>query len=267
MSGKIQRWADLKTTDFGGRSDSRIAILPVGAVEQHGPHLPLGTDTYAVEAIVARLEGKLDANVEILVLPTQSIGESTEHTDFPGTLSQDAETLIDSWFAIGDAVADTGIRKLTILNMHGGQPQIVDLVAKRLRSECDMLVARINPFLFDFPDGLFPAGERAFGFHGGEAETSIMLAIAPELVDMEAAKDFPNFAAKMAEEYKTLRAEGPAAIGWQSQDLNKEGVMGNAAAADAERGENLLDHLSTRVAEALNDMAKFPLSQLRDGPL
>jgi creatinine amidohydrolase len=267
MSGTIRRWAELKTTDFGGRADARIAILPVGAVEQHGPHLPLGTDGYAVEAIVARLGDKLDAKVEILVLPTQWIGESTEHTDFPGTLTHDAENLIDSWFAIGDAVADTGIRKLAIINMHGGQPQIVDLVAKRLRSECDMLVARVNPFLFDFPEGLFPANELAFGFHGGEVETSLMLAIAPELVDMEAAKNFPNFAAKMAEKYQILRAEGPAAIGWQSQDLNAQGVMGNAAAADAERGAVLLDYLASRVGETLNDMAKFPLKDLRDGPL
>jgi creatinine amidohydrolase len=267
MSGKIVRWAELKTTDFGRDGDNRVALLPVAAIEQHGPHLPLGTDTFIVEAMVARLEGKLSGGTEVVLLPTQSIGDSTEHADFPGTLTQDAESLIEAWFAIGEAVSDSGIRKLVILNAHGGQPQIVDIVAKQLRAGCDMLVGRINTFLLGVPDGLFSADELAFGFHGGELETSMMLSIAPQLVDMDAAKNFPNFAVKLTEEFKALRAEGPAAIGWQAQDLNRQGAMGNAAAADPERGGKLLDYLSTRVAEALDDMAKFSLTHLREGPL
>lgn len=267
MSGRIVRWAELKTTDFGRDGDNRIALLPVAAIEQHGPHLPLGTDSFIVEAIVARLEGKLSDGTEIVLLPTQCIGDSTEHADFPGTLAQDAESLIENWFAIGEAVSDAGIQKLAILNAHGGQPQIVDIAAKQLRAGCDMLVGRINTFLLGVPEGLFSTDELAFGFHGGELETSIMLSIAPQLVDMNEAKKFKNCAAKMTEEFKVLRAEGPAAIGWQAQDLNGHGAMGNAAAADPERGAKLLDYLSTRVADALDDMAKFSLDHLREGPL
>jgi len=265
MSGKVRRWAELKTTDFAKRADARIAILPVAAVEQHGPHLPLGTDSFILEAILTRLEGIWAGKSDILVLPLQMIGDSTEHTDFPGTLSLDAETLIESWTAIGEAVADAGIRKLAIVNSHGGQPQIVDIAAQRLRAEREMLVARINTFLLGVPEGLFPADELAYGYHGGEMETSMMLSIAPHLVEMERAKNFTNSAKQMARTNRILRAEGAAGIAWQAQDLNPEGVMGNAKAADAKRGDALLDHLAAHLADALEDMAKFRLTNLRGG--
>lgn len=259
---ETQPWAELKTTDFKGDAPSRIALLPVAATEQHGPHLPLGTDAYILEAILARL----DVSAEVLLLPMQSVGDSLEHGDFPGTLSQRAEILIASWIALGHAVADSGIRRLAILNSHGGQPQIVDIVAKRLRAERKMTVARINTFLLGVPSGTFSDDELAYGFHGGEVETSMMLAIRPDLVDMEAAADFPNRASEMTSEYHTLRAEGPAALAWQAQDLNPAGVTGNAAMADAERGENTLLHIARRVSEALADLAAADLTVSR-GPV
>ena len=266
MSGKVQSWADLKTTDFGGDSDSRIALLPVAAVEQHGPHLPLGTDAYILEAVLARLSNSPPTGAEVLILPMQSIGDSTEHTDFPGTLSQGAETLIASWVSIGEVVNKNGIRKLAIVNSHGGQPQIVDIVAQRLRAEFQMLVGRINSFLLGVPEGLFSEDELAFGFHGGEVETSMMLAIVPELVDMSAAKNFPSLGARLAEKNKTLRAEGGAAFAWQAQDLNAQGVTGNAGAADATRGAKMLDHIAAQLGFALDELSNFDWSDLREGP-
>ncbi len=266
MSGKVQRWADLKTTDFGSDADSRIALLPVAAVEQHGPHLPLATDSYIVEAVLARLAETPPKNADVLVLPTQSIGDSTEHTDFPGTLSQDAETLIAGWMSIGEAVAESGVRTLAIVNSHGGQPQIVDIVAQRLRAEFQMLVGRINTFLLGLPDGLFSDDELSFGLHGGEVETSMMLSIAPELVDMSAAKNFSSLAERLAGDNKSLRVEGGAAFAWQAQDLNTEGATGNASAADAKRGAAALDHIAARLRVALEELASFELAQLRDGP-
>jgi creatinine amidohydrolase len=266
MSGKVRYWAELKTSDFGHASDVRIALLPVAAIEQHGPHLPLGTDSYILEAVLARLQNAPPQKAEILILPMQMIGDSTEHGEFPGTLVQDAETLIANWVAIGEKVAQSGIEKLAIVNSHGGQPQIVDIVALRLRAEHRMLAARINTFMLGVPDGLFSEDELAFGFHGGEVETSMMLAIAPALVDMTKAKNFSNKAAAMAKSNKMLRAEGGAAFAWQAQDLNREGVTGNAASADANRGAAMLDYLAARIAAALDDMADFDLDDLRDGP-
>ncbi len=255
-------WSELKTSDFAGESHARIAVLPVAATEQHGPHLPLGTDAYILEAILARVETEED----ILILPLQTIGDSLEHSDFPGTLSQRAETLITSWLAVGHAVAETGIRKLAILNSHGGQPQIVDIVAKRLRAERGMAVARINTFLLGVPEGLFASDELAFGYHGGEVETSMMLAARPDLVDMKAAQSFSSSAAKMARENIALYAEGAAALAWQAQDLNPQGVTGNAAGADAMQGVQVLSYIARRVSDALSDLAALDLSDLREGP-
>jgi creatinine amidohydrolase len=266
MSGKVERWADLKTIHFGSDGDLRVALLPVAAIEQHGPHLPLGTDSYILEALLERLSEKPPKYAEVLVLPMQSIGDSTEHRDFPGTLTQDAETLIASWMSIGEAVAESGFRTLAIVNSHGGQPQIVDIVAQRLRAEFQILVGRINTFLLGVPEGLFSEDELSFGWHGGEVETSMMLSIAPELVDMSSAKKFSSLAAHLAKHNKSLRAEGGAAFAWQAQDLNAEGVTGNAAAADAERGAAALDHIATQLGRALDELAGFDWSQLRDGP-
>ncbi len=266
MSGKVQSWTDLKTSDFGSDSDSRIALLPVAAVEQHGPHLPLGTDAYILEAVLARLSNSPPEKAEVLILPMQSIGDSTEHSDFPGTLSQDAETLISNWVSLGEAVNESGIRKFAIVNSHGGQPQIVDIVAQRLRAEFQMLALRINTFLLGVPEGLFSEDELAFGFHGGEVETSMMLSFAPELVDMSAAKNFPSLAARLAKKNKTLRAEGGAAFAWQAQDLNAHGATGNALSADAKRGAAMLDHIAAQLGSALDDLSAFDLSGLREGP-
>lgn len=265
MSSKVQRWADLKTTDFRGNSGSRIALLPVAAVEQHGPHLPLGTDSYILEAVLARLAKLPLVKAEVLVLPLQSIGDSIEHNDFPGTLSQDAEALIANWMSISEAVAKSGIHKLAIVNSHGGQPQIVDIVAQRLRAEFHMLVGRINTFLLGVPEGVFSSDELAYGYHGGEVETSMMLAIAPELVDMSVAENFSSTAEQLAKDNQSLRAEGGTAFAWQAQDLNAAGVTGNAANADAKRGAVMLDHIATKISLTLDDLAAFNLSDLREG--
>jgi len=266
VSGKVQLWANLKTTDFGRDSDPRIALLPVAAVEQHGPHLPLGTDSYILEAVIERLGNAPPEKADILVLPMQMIGDSTEHGDFPGTLSHDAETLIANWIAIGEAVAEAGIRKLAIVNSHGGQPQIVDIVAQRLRAEFQMLALRINTFALGVPEGLFSEDELAFGFHGGEVETSLMLSIAPALVEMSAAKNFSNLGTQIAKDNKILRAEGAAAFAWQAQDLNPQGATGNAESADAKRGALMLDHLSSKLRLALDELANFDMTNLREGP-
>lgn len=272
MSGKLKYWTQLKTTDFAGVApESCVALLPVGAVEQHGPHLPLGTDGFILDAVLQRLAAasaayEASGDLNLLVLPTQMVGDSVEHADFPGTLSLRAENLIEAWTSLGSAVAAAGVRKLAIVNSHGGQRQIVDIVAQRLRAEHAMLVGRIHTFLLGVPVGLFDADELAFAFHGGAVETSMMLAIAPDLVDMEASKNFPNLAVRLAKKTRALQAEGGAGFAWQAQDLNPDGVTGNAASADAGRGAATLDHIAHRLAEALAEMAAFPLSDLRDGP-
>lgn len=257
-------WQDLATTDFDGLDpESTVALLPVAAVEQHGPHLPLATDAIINEAIVAGVLKRLGARPTVLVLPAMPVGHSLEHTDFPGTLSLEAEAVVQNWLAVGESVARAGLRKLVILNTHGGQTGLVDLVALRLRASQKMLVARGNYFSFGTPPGLFERDELAHGLHGGAAETSLMLHVRPDLVRNDRLDDFRGLGAEMAHRNEMFGAEKPAGFGWMSQDLHPSGVVGNARDADAGRGAAYLEHLVGRTLTLLTEVADTPLDTLR----
>lgn len=257
---KTRHWQELTTADFEHVDpELAVALLPVAAIEQHGPHLPLATDAVINAAIVEAALVKLDEDSQLLVLPALEIGHSPEHTGYRGTLSIRAETLIETWLDIARSVARSGFRKLVIFNSHGGQTALVDLVATQLRSELELLVVRANYMRFGAPDGLFSDQELQHGLHGGEIETSLMLHIRPELVRREALQNFAGLPAELAEKHEMLGAERPAGLGWMSQDLNPEGVCGNAAAADAERGARYLDYLADRLTQLLQEVEQVPL--------
>lgn len=260
----VHVWEDLTTTGLSALDrDHAVAVLPVAAIEQHGPHLPLGTDAIIADAVVDAALSALPASVTALRLPTQRIGTSDEHASFPGTLGLPAETLLASWVAIGRGVARAGVRRLVLVNSHGGQPQIVDLAALRLRREAGMLVVRANLFAFDLPDGLIGETERRFGFHGGEIETSLMLCIAPDLVRREEVRDFPSASAEIAAGSSLLEAEGEVGYAWLAEDLNPDGPTGDASRATVETGARLLDHQARKLAAVIEDAARFPLERLR----
>ncbi|MEO1697458.1 MAG: creatininase family protein [Planctomycetota bacterium] len=255
-----RRWAELRADEFAAVDDGPwVALLPVAATEQHGPHLPTGTDAMILEGVLDRLS----AHERVVVLPTQAVGESLEHTDLDGTLHHAAETLLASWTELGEAAHRAGFRRLAILNSHGGQPQLVDLVAQRLRARHRMLVARVSLFALGAPGGLFDADELRYGFHGGDVETSMMLALRPDLVRMEAAEDFASEARSIADAHERLGAEDPVGFGWQAQDLHPSGATGDARRADAARGELQLAHLAREVDAVLRDVATFSLDRLR----
>jgi creatinine amidohydrolase len=257
-------WQDCTTTDFAGLDPERtVALLPVAAVEQHGPHLPLSTDAVINDGLVAALLAAPPGAATVLVLPAMTVGLSTEHTAFAGTLTIADHTLADAWTDIGRSAARAGVRKLVILNTHGGQKALVDLVAVRLRAELRMLVVRATYFAFGSPPGLFGRHELAHDIHGGELETSLMLHLRPDLVRTAALADFRGLAQELAERHAWLGAEKPVGIGWQSQDLNPDGACGNAARADAARGATQLQHLATALAQLVDEVAATPLSILR----
>ena len=267
MSVASGYWQELTTCDFARlEPENTVALLPVAAVEQHGPHLPLATDAVINEAIVTASLERLKERPTVLVLPAINIGSSLEHTAFAGTLSVDAETVVAVWQAVGTSVARAGVRKLVILNSHGGQAGLVDLVALRLRVEQQMLVARAHYFSFGVPPGLFEEDELALGLHGGAVETSLMMHVRPELVRREALADFQGLAAHMARRNDALGAESPVGFGWMSQDLHPAGVTGSATGADEHRGAAYLDHLAGVLVTLLTELAETPLAVLDQAP-
>lgn len=254
-------WQDLATSDLAGLDPERtVAVLPVSAIEQHGPHLPLATDAIIADGLVRAAMERMPQGV--LVLPAMPIGHSLEHVDFAGTLTIGAESLLATWLDLGRSIARTGLRKLVLLNTHGGNIPLVTLAALRLRQELGMLVVRANYFSFGSPPGLFAEEELRHGIHGGEMETSLMLHLKPELVRRAAVADFRALTHEMAARNGLLGPEKPIGFGWMSQDLNEHGVCGNAARADAQRGEILLSYLADKLATLLAECQSMPLATL-----
>ncbi len=246
--------------DFaGGALSDAVAILPVAAVEQHGPHLPLGTDAIINEGVIAAALGLIEPPVRALVLPAQVIGTSHEHRAFPGTLTLDAPSLIGVWTAIGECVARAGLRKLLIFNSHGGQSGLPEIVAVDLRTRLGMAVAWASPGAFGTPAGLVDPVESAHGLHGGLKETAMLLHLRPDLVRSAALQDFGSAGVAMERDFTWLRATGRTGFGWQTQDLNPSGAVGNAAAATAEIGAALVAHAGQGLAQLIADLARFEL--------
>ncbi len=255
-------WTAFQSLDPG----ATVAVLPVAAVEQHGPHLPVGVDDYINEGVVAAAMALMPDSV--LVLPQTHVGKSNEHLAFPGTLTHGAETLTRLWTEIGEGVARAGVRKFVMLNSHGGQPQIMDIVARDLRVRLGMFAVAANLSRLSSEAGLFDAIEAAHGIHAGESETSQMLHLRPGLVDMARAENFAPSSIGAAAANRFLRAEGGGAgYAWQAQDLHPSGAAGNAAAADAERGRRVVQSKAEGVAALIAEVARFPLASLKSGPL
>lgn len=260
-------WQDLTADDFRALDGARtIAVLPVAAIEQHGPHLPVQVDACICEGIVARALDRLPAHLAVLVLPMMPVGLSLEHADYPGTLSLSPETLIRAWTEIGESVARAGIGKLVLVNSHGGQPQILDLVAQSLRARRRMMVFRVNLYrAFRDPD-MFPAAEIDRGIHGGAIETAIMLHLRPDLVRRDKVADFTPAPSPEADEGGGARCFGDTGFAWQIQDLHPSGACGDARLADAEKGRVLVERAAAALADTLSRIDRVAMAALRDAP-
>ena len=265
-------WADLKSPDFARLDLTRcIAVLPVAAIEQHGPHLPLNVDAALVDGVIAAALQHLPADLPVLFLPTQSVGFSPEHTRFAGTLTLKAETILRLWTELAESVAATGIQKLVLLNSHGGQVGLLDVVARDLRARLGMLVYSVNsfnlPLVNEQGDSVaeqFSAHEHRFGIHAGEIETSMMLALKPDQVDMAKAQNFHSTSQDRAEKFSILGDGRSAKLGWQMQDYNPHGAVGNAAAATADKGHALLGAMGRSLAQLLEQIDQLPADTLRN---
>jgi creatinine amidohydrolase len=271
-------WAHWSTRDFAlaqteGRMAQTIAVLPVAATEQHGPHLPLDVDRALIDGVVAAALPHLAPDLPALFLPTQAVGLSPEHAAFAGTLTLKAETTIRLWTELAEGVAACGVKKLVFLNSHGGQVGLLDVVARDLRARLGLLVYSVNWFSLPLVgaqgedvNALFSAHEHRFGIHAGDIETSMMLALAPGLVDMQQAQNFASTSEDRAGHYSILGNGKSAKFAWQMQDYNAAGAVGNAAAATADKGRAVLDAAGRALAQLLAEVHLLPMDTLVSRP-
>ncbi len=272
MTSSTRFWSDLTTADLASLDLARtIAVLPVAAIEQHGPHLPLSVDTDIANGVVAASLPHIAPDLPALFLPTQAVGYSPEHMRYAGTLTLKAETVLRLWTEIGECVAASGVKKLVLFNTHGGQVGLLDVVARDLRARLGLLVYSVNWFHLPLLDAdgrdlnaMFSAEEHRFGIHGGEIETSLMLAIAPERVRMEHAANFASKSQDRAGQFSILGNGKSAKLGWQMQDYNACGAVGNAAAATVEKGRALLQAAGRSLARSLSEIDQLPADTLSD---
>ena len=260
-------WADHSAADLAALDRAAlVAVLPVAAIEQHGPHLPLSVDRDILDGIIATALPLMPDTLPALILPTCAVGKSNEHARYPGTLTLSAATLMAMWSDIGASVAAAGVRRLVILNSHGGQIAPMDIVVRDLRIQHGLIAVAANWFAWGTPPGLLTEDESRHGIHAGDMETSIMLALRPDLVAMDRAQDFRPLNARLAAENRHLGLGPGGRLGWQAQDLHPSGAMGNAAAATAAKGRAFLDHAARELVTLLHEVAALPLSVLDTAP-
>ncbi len=250
-------WAEYRASEYSDIDPEKvIAILPTAAIEQHGPHLPVGVDTMIAEGMLDELRANCPDDLDIRILPVQAIGKSNEHLFAKGTLTLTAENALRIWKEIGLSVARAGIRKLVIVNSHGGNLDLISILARELRVDAGMFAVKCQWGNFGAPEGLFSENEISFGIHGGDRETSLMLHFRPELVDMEKAENFVSTA-----ESSTIQPIGPVSYGWIASDLNPLGAVGEANLATAEKGKKAAKHQISGFIDLLKAVRDRPIGE------
>jgi creatinine amidohydrolase len=252
-------WADYRTTEYAAIDPMRtIAILPTAAIEQHGPHLPVGTDTMIAAGMLDRVRAMCPAGLDIRILPIQAVGKSNEHIHAPGTLTLTAQTALAAWQEIGLSVARAGVRKIVIVNSHGGNLDLISILSRELRVRAGMLAVKCQWGSFGHPAGMYPPEEMAYGIHGGDVETSLMLAFRPHCVDMSVAADNRSSA-----ETTAISPIGPISYGWVAIDLNPSGTVGDASRATADKGHATADHQAKGFIDLLRKVEAASIDHLR----
>lgn len=250
-------WQDLPWPAFRTLPANTVAVLPVASIEQHGPHLPVAVDTTIGNGVIARTLQVLPPECPVLVLPTQSVANSVEHLRFPGTLTTTPETLLDLVVDIGASVARAGVKRLVICNSHGGNVAVLDIAARRIRIQSSILAVNAMWARMGKPEALRDAVEGAYGIHAGRDETAVMLALTPQLVQMDKARNFVSRWQGAANLAPALHPQAGSPLAWQAQDLCPAGAVGDATTATAEMGNLLLDHAAQKMAALWQQVAAF----------
>jgi creatinine amidohydrolase len=251
--------AYLTTTDVHALpKDEAVVVVNVASVEQHGPHLPLVTDSLIGQRLLALALERLDPSAQVWVLPPLPYGKSNEHRRFVGTMTLSQTTLAAVLHELAESVARAGFRRLVLLNSHGGNPAVLDHVARDARESTGLMVFPLTVFRMGLDYGHVHEREERWGTHAGEWETSLMLALAPELVRFERTAElgsYPAFEAEVAH----VSALGPVTFAWLSEDLSTSGTMGDPRAATPERGQRIVDQTVAKLADVLAEIARFEM--------
>jgi len=255
-------WGELKSSEFAALDPhTTVAVLPVAAIEQHGPHLPVMTDTAIMQGMIDTVLARLPEELAVLFLPIQTIGKSNEHLRHKGTITFSAENLLRVWFEIGEALHRAGLRKLVIVNSHGGNAEVIAILARELRVRLGMLAVATQWRRFGLPPDTYAAYDATYGIHAGDIEASLMLHFRPDLVDMAKAKRFPSRAAEIEKAFTHLRPIGTHAFGWIADDLNPDGAVGDAAAGTADKGRRTAEFQADGFIALLRDVERFSVDE------
>ncbi|MGO2391674.1 MAG: creatininase family protein [Halomonas sp.] len=252
----IYHWQALTSSQLADIAQrDPVAVLVLGAIEQHGTHLPLATDLTIGLGLQAAMLEQLNESLNVICLPPISVGASDEHASFPGTLSLPAPLAIATLEAYGDSLAQTGIRRLVLLNSHGGNKAVMDIAGLTLRRRYAMRVVKATYTRLPPLEGGIDAEELRYGLHGGLLETAMMRHLAPSLVQLDHYQAAPTAA---PQGNALVSAEGAAAFAWLAEDLSAQGVAGDATHASAELGERLVSHYASQLAMVVTETAQLP---------
>jgi len=239
--------------------DRVVVVLPLASIEQHGPHLPLYTDSIIAQEVLQRAFALLPDEVHVWHLPLLAYGKSNEHAGFAGTVTLTSETLIRVLKDIGTSVAHSGFRRFAIVNAHGGNTEIVDFVIRDIREQTGLLVFALHLYLrVAVPSQGLSEAEKTYGIHAGDAETSILLHCCPDLVRRERA---PASLPRNLQKSGHPPFMGPLTFAWLTQDISKSGALGDATTADAAKGERFLDDAAVQTAQLLREIADFEFAR------
>jgi creatinine amidohydrolase len=260
----IRWWGSLTTAEAAALEiEDPVVVLPLGALEQHGPHLPLSTDLDIALGLVGEAFRRLDRSTLAYALPPLAVGTSREHARFPGTLSLEPSVLGAVIEDVGAGLARAGVKRLVLANAHGGNRAALDDAALALREEHGLLVVKASWFRFPRPaDVALPEAEWRHGLHGGAVETAMMLHLRPALVRMDGFVDGRSLGEELEATLARVGPEGAASFAWLAGDLNRSGVTGDARLADAALGSRLVAHYGAVLAEVIADARAFPLERL-----